>query len=545
MADISKITPPGSQTTYNLKDATAREQVAVLEELNGAKNLLDINLTNQAGGNATCTDNGDGSITITPAAGSSAFVVRLADNMGLPAGDYVLSINTPIGANNYITARDSGGGQTAITGATQTSVVLNNKAITQIYIYLENPQSVTLRPMLCSKAAWDAGFTDYQPYSLPNTKITPELIELVDSGAKNLLSLDFASQTVNGVVFTKNNDGTVTVTGTLTAANAPLVIGTVELPAGTYVLSGSPSGGGESSWQIDTTTPSYYQDTGSGVSITLTQTTTVTVRIRIAASGTLNLLFKPMICTKAAWDVSQKFVPYRPTYEETVEQVAENKNNISNAYGGAIIGKNKATKTSGTNTGRYATIPCTLSSGVAYVLSIGQLSSTDTSSSTCQVVLHNTDGTTTTGVQISRGSNVYISISALQKNVDSIYLYPASTGDGSEGKTVTWSNLMCCTAADWAMSTSYQPYIMDNSMLTNSKESFSRSNITDTVANSAVSGTLYGSLSLTGISDAWGALTTYILNADGTRRMQVCITPNSTKKRFYNDSGWPENWTDV
>ena len=28
MADISKITPPGSQTTYNLKDATAREQVA-------------------------------------------------------------------------------------------------------------------------------------------------------------------------------------------------------------------------------------------------------------------------------------------------------------------------------------------------------------------------------------------------------------------------------------------------------------------------------------------------------------------------------------
>lgn len=28
MADISKITPPGSQTTYNLKDITAREQAA-------------------------------------------------------------------------------------------------------------------------------------------------------------------------------------------------------------------------------------------------------------------------------------------------------------------------------------------------------------------------------------------------------------------------------------------------------------------------------------------------------------------------------------
>lgn len=151
---------------------------------------------------------------------------------------------------------------------------------------------------------------------------------------------------------------------------------------------------------------------------------------------------------------------------EKVEQIERNKNNISSAYGGEIIGKNKATITSGSNTGRYAIIPCVLSSGITYVLSIGQLSSTDTDSSTCRVVFHYTDNTTSAGDQINRGDNVYISISALPKNADSIYLYPASTGDGSDGKTVTWSDLMVCTSADWAISHDFQPYTMSNAEIT-------------------------------------------------------------------------------
>lgn len=178
----------------------------------GAKNLLEINLTSAGGGNATCTDNGDGSITITPAAGSGAFTVKLADNMDLPVGDYVLSINTPMGANNYITVRDSGGGQTAITGTTQTSVALNNKAITQIYIYLENPQSVTLRPMLCSKAAWDVSqkFVPYRPKY-------EETVEQVATNKNNILScakLYTVSKPSDGIVNTATFDWSQLVSGT-------------------------------------------------------------------------------------------------------------------------------------------------------------------------------------------------------------------------------------------------------------------------------------------------------------------------------------------
>lgn len=144
------------------------------------------------------------------------------------------------------------------------------------------------------------------------------ILSLIENGGgKNLLPLSITTaQTVNGVIFTPQNDGTIKVTGELNAANAPLVIGTVELPAGTYVLSGSPSGGGESSWQLDTT-PTYYQDTGSGISFTINTTTTLSVRIRIAASGTLNLLFKPMISTST----DRTFQPYCPSNYELYQMI--------------------------------------------------------------------------------------------------------------------------------------------------------------------------------------------------------------------------------
>lgn len=103
MADISKITPPGSQTTYNLKDATAREQAAENKnnisyfQENGSKNALDCTLKalkalNTSGwtGNV-CNQNGvyytvnnDGSITVsgTSAAGDSYFKLSNGVNIG-------------------------------------------------------------------------------------------------------------------------------------------------------------------------------------------------------------------------------------------------------------------------------------------------------------------------------------------------------------------------------------------------------------------------------------------------------------------------------
>ena len=64
--------------------------------------------------------------------------------------------------------------------------------------------------------------------------------------------------------------------------------------------------------------------------------------------------------------------------------------------------------------------------------------------------------------------------------------------------------------------------------------------INDTVADNATSGVLYGQISLTGFTDAWGVLYTYVLNSDGNRILQMIETPSNSKKRFFSGtwSAW-------
>lgn len=77
-------------------------------------------------------------------------------------------------------------------------------------------------------------------------------------GGKNLLPYpyDYTTRTKNGVTYTDNGDGTITVNGTATAysdfalqsrtdTNTPFT-----LASGTYILSGCPEGGGQSSYRL-------------------------------------------------------------------------------------------------------------------------------------------------------------------------------------------------------------------------------------------------------------------------------------------------------
>ena len=68
--------------------------------------------------------------------------------------------------------------------------------------------------------------------------------------------------------------------------------------------------------------------------------------------------------------------------------------------------------------------------------------------------------------------------------------------------------------------------------------------INDTIADNAKSGVVYGQISLTGITDAWGALTTYVLNSEGNRAIQVLYTENRNLRRFKGSGGWGA-WTDI
>lgn len=116
----------------------------------------------------------------------------------------------------------------------------------------------------------------------------------------NLLENEGTTQTINGVTITKQEDGTLIVSGTATDRIAYPISSNFKLySANTYRLSGCPSGGGSNSYQLiawNEVWTSLGSDNGSGKVITLSEDTKIAIRLNIT-SGTVcnNLVFKPML----------------------------------------------------------------------------------------------------------------------------------------------------------------------------------------------------------------------------------------------------------
>lgn len=162
------------------------------------------------------------------------------------------------------------------------------------------------------------------------------LVDIVDGGAKNRLPFNDLAviktmntggtwvdnvYTWNGITFTINSDFSVTVDGTATGGNAVLVLsrtGGFSIEEGNWILSGCPEGGSGSSYSI--AIAGTVSDTGNTAEFT--SATNKLVRIYVISGTTVdNLTFKPMVCSKAAWDISQAYQPYRPSYQELYERI--------------------------------------------------------------------------------------------------------------------------------------------------------------------------------------------------------------------------------
>lgn len=145
-------------------------------------------------------------------------------------------------------------------------------------------------------------------------------------GAKNLLKVTSATQTINGVTFTVNNDQTITVNGTNTGTSTALfVINDIPLQSEiAYTLSGCPSGGSSATYYIgslDTTNwKEFTTDIGNGGTATLNEPKTIRFRIGIRSGVTVNnLVFKPML--RRAEITDSTYVPYAPTNRELYEMI--------------------------------------------------------------------------------------------------------------------------------------------------------------------------------------------------------------------------------
>lgn len=147
------------------------------------------------------------------------------------------------------------------------------------------------------------------------------LVELVDAGAKNMLKNNAVSQSTVVV----NPDGTMTINGTNSGTvNLEISVSTI-LPPGDYVLSSDNIATSVYLTVRIATGGAQYTCTGQTKSIPFhldAETQIERIYLFINNGTTIsNLTVKPMICSKAAWDISQAYVPYRPSYDELVARI--------------------------------------------------------------------------------------------------------------------------------------------------------------------------------------------------------------------------------
>ena len=252
-----------------------------------------------------------GSTTLTPDSGKAVTITKNdITGLGIPAQDttYVFEGTYNASTNKAATMADIKDG--ILTGYAQTSgnVAATDKVIEAIG--------------KVEKKADD----NKNNISTANA----ELIELVDSGAKNELELitPWGSGITNNpnLTVTLNSDQTITLNGSVTTSGVIVISNTISGKLGKYLFNTTARSKLVAYAQPSWTTVAYDY-TGEGGLIT--DNGNILISLNVTAGETYsNAAIKPMICSKAAWDVSQKFVPYRPPYEETVKQVAENENNI-------------------------------------------------------------------------------------------------------------------------------------------------------------------------------------------------------------------------
>lgn len=299
---------------YNTLDGTTLPMaVKELSDADGQKNLAPVN-----------------------SASSTATGYFGQTNVSIPAGTYIISYKLTttgqfgLGITIDGTAVAKNSTSPPYSNTLITHEITANTGIT-FYQFYSNGAATVADFMICTKAQWDISH-EYQPYALPNVKLTPALIECVDSGKKNVFNTNPSSTPPSGI--TVNNDGTITINGTFSSATEFSLgsIGTGSFNG--YYLTGC-TGGSNSTYslllqyRISGGAVQTLAQTNNPVEINLNNITWSALYVRIEAGQTVNTVIKPMLCRKELWDVSQKYVPYAMDNVELTAKEQTNEANIS------------------------------------------------------------------------------------------------------------------------------------------------------------------------------------------------------------------------
>ena len=192
-----------------------------------------------------------------------------------------------------IEAANKGYVDTAISD-TQSQLAQTNQNVEDLYTILEQAQVVTVTTL---EQAYTARETADGENIVDGVQTTVKKIQGKTVATENLIPYPYTetTKTANGVTFTVNSDGSITVNGTATSdADFMLLRGPIQGYSESYFLSGCPSGGSDTTYYISENFTAS-KDTGNGVVLNNLPSDQVW-RIVIKSGTTVNnLVFRPML----------------------------------------------------------------------------------------------------------------------------------------------------------------------------------------------------------------------------------------------------------
>lgn len=233
----------------------------------------------------TCTNNGDGTYTLSGTSSAETIFQLGTLNEFLQEGVQYKFVGCPSGGSTktyfvdvWYASCDVGNG--TIFGKHPTKTMWAEIHVAS-NLTLSN---VVFKPMITE--ILDATYNDFVRYGVSH---------------RNLLVNTLQTTTQNGVTTTNNGDGTYTLNGTSTGIPG-FLIGNIQLKKGiTYKLVGCPQGGSDSTFEmnfVDSNGTSVFRDYGSGVEVTPDKDISYDVKCSVRNGYTCNnVLFKPMVTT--------------------------------------------------------------------------------------------------------------------------------------------------------------------------------------------------------------------------------------------------------
>ena len=228
--------------------------------------------------------------------------------------------------------------------ATQGQLAQTNQNVEDLYTILEQAQVVTVTTL---EQAYTTRETADGENIVDGVQTTVKEIRGKTVATENLIPYPYAetTKTANGVTFTVNSDGSVTVNGTATARAVFFIVNInkfLRLSQGvSYRLSGCPAGGGDNTFSLtvqDITYSQTFNDVGNGES-GVTRFTDYYAFITIFADYTANnLIFRPMLnAGTTAKPYSKGFAGLKNAFFKEIVSTGKNLNGGENVLAGKLI----------------------------------------------------------------------------------------------------------------------------------------------------------------------------------------------------------------